>query len=95
MELVAKEFCNLSGYSLNTDLIERIKNTKPQYKLSRAEKLKNLENAFRVNKSADTGKPVLLMDDICTSGATFMSMIKELKKSDIQNIVCLACSSPM
>ena len=31
MTLVAEEFCRLSGCTLNTDLITRIKDTKPQY----------------------------------------------------------------
>jgi len=94
MELVAKEFCNLSGYELNIDLIKRIKNTKPQYKLSRLEKLENLKNAFEVDESKKLDMPVLIIDDICTSGATFSSMISEFKTAGITNIICLACSSP-
>ena len=94
MELVANDFCNLSGYTINRNLISRIKNTKPQYKLSRLEKSENLKNAFSVDISKDIRKPVLIIDDICTSGATFSSMIKELKNKGITNIVCLACSSP-
>ena len=39
-------------------------------------------------------KPVLIIDDICTSGATLSSMIKELKANGISNIVCLSASSP-
>ena len=94
MLLVAKEFCNLSGYTLNNDLIKRVKSTKPQYKLSRSEKMKNLENAFIVDKTNYSGAPLLLIDDICTSGATFLSMINELRKNDIYNITCLSASSP-
>ena len=94
MQLVAEEFCALSGFSPNYELIKRIKPTKPQYKLSRTEKLKNLENAFSVDKSKLLDKPVLIIDDICTSGATFLSMIKELKSEGIEDITCLATSSP-
>ncbi len=94
MELVANEFCKLNGFVPNYELIKRIKNTKPQYKLSQQEKLKNLENAFKVDKSKLLDKPVLLIDDICTSGATFGSMIKELKLNGIEKITCFAMSSP-
>lgn len=94
MLLVAEEFCKLSGFKLNTDLIKRTKATKPQYKLSRAEKMKNLENAFSVDKSMYSGMPLLLIDDICTSGATFLSMIKELRANGIDNITCFSTSSP-
>lgn len=52
MVLVAEEFCRLSGYTLNTKLIKRIKNTKPQYKLTPTQRAENLHNAFKVDKSA-------------------------------------------
>ncbi|MBR6127404.1 ComF family protein [bacterium] len=94
MELVAEEFCKMSGNILNTELIKRVKDTKPQYKLTRAERLKNLENAFFVDKTKDLKMPILIMDDICTTGATFEEMISALKKSGIEDITCLASSSP-
>jgi predicted amidophosphoribosyltransferase len=56
--------------------------------------MKNLENAFKVDKTNYSGAPLLLIDDICTSGATFLSMINELRKNDINNITCLSASSP-
>ena len=61
MELVAEEFCKLSGFSLNNELIKRVKDTKPQYRLSRQERLLNLSHAFVVNKNFDLNKPVLLL----------------------------------
>lgn len=94
MKLVAEEFCALSGFSLNNDLIKRIKDTKPQYKLSRQERLKNLSEAFEVDITKDLKMPVLILDDICTTGSTFEEMIKTLKSAGITDIVCLAASSP-
>ena len=94
MELAAEEFCKLAGYSLNTELITRVKDTKPQYKLSRRERLVNLSGAFEIDITKNTGKPVLILDDICTTGATFEEMIKTLQASGIKDIVCLASSSP-
>ena len=49
MELVCEEFCKLSGYDYDFGLVERIKDTKPQYNLKIAERMLNLENAFKVN----------------------------------------------
>lgn len=91
MELVAEEFCKLSGYSYDFELIRRVKNTKPQYNLKRNERMKNLENAFEVMKNTD--KHVLLIDDICTTGSTFESIIFELNKNGIYNITCLATAT--
>lgn len=95
MELVAEEFCKFNDtYIFNPNLILRIKDTRPQYKLSRKERLENLSNAFDVNISANMNKPVLILDDICTTGATFEEMINSLKQKGIEDIICLAASSP-
>lgn len=95
MQLVAKEFCELSGYEPNYELITRIKHTKAQYKLSRKERLKNLHNAFKVDKTKlIEGKTVLLIDDICTTGSTFEAMISELHDNGIEDVICFATSSP-
>lgn len=95
MELVCEEFSKLSGQVCNYDLIKRIKNTKPQYKLTRLQRLENLSKAFEVNKEVYMGKTVLILDDICTTGATFEEMIKELKAYEITDIVCFATSTPI
>ena len=94
MELVAEEFCKLSGFTLNNDLIKRIKDTKPQYKLSRPQRMQNLAGAFVVDKIKDLNLPVLILDDICTTGATFEEMITTLHSANISDVVCLASSSP-
>lgn len=94
MELVAAEFCTLSDFIPNFELIKRVKDTKPQYKLSIKERRKNLEGAFEVDKEKDLHLPVLLIDDICTTGSTFEEMITALKNEGIEDIVCLASSNP-
>ena len=95
MELVCEEFSKLSGFECNFDLIKRIKDTKPQYKLSRKERLDNLSEAFDTNKDAYKGKTILIMDDICTTGSTFEEMIKNLHNIGITEIVCFATSTPI
>lgn len=94
MELVAEEFCRLSGFPFNFELIKRVKDTKPQYKLTRKERMENLDKAFVVDKTNYLPLPVLLIDDICTTGSTFEAMIDTLKKEGITDIVCLASSNP-
>ncbi|MBR5555588.1 ComF family protein [bacterium] len=94
MNLVAEEFCRLSGCTLNTELIKRIKDTKPQYKLKKNEREVNLNNAFRVSKENFLPMKILLIDDICTTGSTFEAMIKEFEKNDIFDITCLAATTP-
>lgn len=94
MTLVAEEFSKLSGNTVNCELITRIKDTKPQYKLSKKERAQNLLNAFKADKSKLITGKILLIDDICTTGSTFEEMIKELNKAGITNITCLTATTP-
>lgn len=94
MNLVGEELARLTNNSLNKNLIKRIKDTKPQYKLKRHERMQNLNGAFEVDKSNYTGKTLLLIDDICTTGSTFEEMIKEFVKYGITDIICFAATTP-
>lgn len=94
MALVAEEFCKLTGYEINLGLVERVKDTKPQYKLSKFQRMENLSGAFRINKDKLSKGDVLLFDDICTTGSTFENIIVELNKSGINEVVCFATTTP-
>ena len=94
MALIAEEFCKLTGYEMNLELISRVKDTKPQYKLNKSQRMNNLENAFVVNKNSSKKGNILLLDDICTTGSTFENMIVELKKNGFNDIVCFATTTP-
>lgn len=102
MELVVEEFCKLSGFVPNLELIKRVKDTKPQYKLSRTQRVKNLSGAFEIDKTKlldlpqdlHQNLPILILDDICTTGSTFEEMIKALKSENIDEIMCLSASNP-
>ena len=92
MDLVGEEFAKLTGYKLNTQLIKRIKDTKPQYNLKKSQRLINLDKAFEVDK---TKLIESLIDDICTTGSTFEEIIRELNKAEIYDIVCFATTTPI
>lgn len=95
MDLVARELSSLSGYEVYYDLIKRIKNTKPQYKLKKSERMLNLNKAFKVDKSKyKQDMKLLLIDDICTTGSTFEEMIREFNNEGIYDITCLATTTP-
>jgi ComF family protein len=94
MQLVGEEFCKLSGYELNSELIVRIKDTKPQYNLNKNQRMENLSKAFKINKNFYSKGKILLFDDICTTGSTFENMISEFRKEGIKDIVCFATTTP-
>lgn len=94
MVLVAEEFCKLTGYKMDLDLVKRVKDTKPQYRLNKLQRMENLANAFEIDKKNIIDSEILLIDDICTTGSTFENIIIELKKNDISDIVCFATTTP-
>ena len=93
MYIVAQEFSKLTGYSINTEIAKRVRDTKPQYKLSRTQRFENMKNAFKVYPEKYNNKPLLLFDDICTTGITLKELIKTFKANNIDDIVCFAGSS--
>lgn len=74
-KLIAKELAKLTGFE-TVDLLIRIRNTRTQVGLSRKERLTNLDEAFALNESkvANWGnyihKPIILIDDVMTTGTT-------------------------
>jgi len=90
MHLIAENFSKLSKIEINTNVLKKIKYTKPQYKVRN--RRKNIEGSFQINKNEIENlrnKTVLLIDDIITSGATLEEIITCLKKENIDNIICL------
>lgn len=57
--------------------LKRIKATTPQSEMSRRERLANLKHAFKCDRDL-TGKTVLLIDDVLTTGATLEQAAKVL-----------------
>lgn len=82
-EIIAISFCQLTGYSLNTKSLVRIRDTQAMFNLSPEDRVKNLHNAFRL-----VGKlpkhPVLLLDDIYTTGTTIEESANILQQRNIK-----------
>lgn len=93
--LIAEEFSKLTGYSINSKIAKRIKNTEPQYKLSKRERMENLKNAFKVNKKEYTGKKLLLLDDISTTGTTLEELKKTFESAEIPVYYAFVAANPM
>lgn len=63
-----------------------------QLKKGRKERLVQAESAFRLRRVNQNNKdsPILLLDDVITTGATLNSAAKLLKNNDFENIVACA-----
>jgi ComF family protein len=63
-----------------TRLLKRIRPTKSQARLKRKERLTNLAGAFAAaGKTPFSGKSILLIDDVCTTGSTINECARTLK----------------
>jgi ComF family protein len=75
------------------DLIIRKKNTTTQTHLSIHERELNVKNAFIKNldhKNEFRDSNIILIDDVITTGATLNEIIKVLRKSGVNKIMCLS-----
>lgn len=75
------------GFNVNNNCVIRCKNTISQTNLTKGERRKNMENAFKVLKNNEIkDKKILLIDDVYTTGATFNSMAKLLFSSGAKKV---------
>jgi len=77
----------LSNLSIHTDVLIRTKGTKPQTGLGRAQRLKNIRDAFSVQSPEKIcGKKVLVVDDVYTTGATANECARMLLKFGAERV---------
>lgn len=82
-EVIARGFCQLIGYSLNSQTLIRVRETQAMYTLSPEQRASNLQDAFRVSNKLPK-YPVLLLDDIYTTGTTIAESVRVLQQKKIK-----------
>ena len=87
--LLAKVTAKALGMPLTPTLYKQ-RNTQPQSGTGDAAKRRaNITGAYRMKKGADvTGKRVLLIDDIVTTGSTLLECARVLGKAGAEQVVC-------
>lgn len=79
-EIIAKSFCQVTKYNLNTQALIRTRQTKAMFDLKSLEqRTENLQGALQVTSNIPI-YPVLLIDDIYTTGTTAKEAIKVLQQ---------------
>lgn len=86
-ELIAKKISKVGLIYFESDILQKIKNNKPQSSLNYEQRLKNVKNVYKVeNKQKIKGKKVLLFDDIYTTGATANECAMMLKQKGARKV---------
>ena len=94
MKNIAKCFSKKASLPLNSYLIFRIKPTKPLHKLKIEERKKVLKNCFFINDTfMDKSKPILIIDDIVTTGATLKECVKALRNKGFKKVYAITLAS--
>lgn len=90
-EIIAKGVSDISGIHFAKGALVKIKDNPPFYKLDKKQRLKLINGAFKVSDvPAVSGKTVLLVDDIYTTGVTMNEGAKMLLLSGARKVYCAA-----
>jgi ComF family protein len=88
-QLLAEHIGSSLGKRVVIKNLLRVKDTKPQFKLSKEERLENLKGAFSVAApAAFKNKNIILVDDITTTCVTFEECSAVLRRAGSGRIYC-------
>lgn len=93
-ELIAQRIAATYQMELRTDIVSRISFSSQQARMgNREERLKNVSGIFVVDDrkliKSINGKDVLLIDDVCTTGATLNECARVLKDAGARSVAAL------
>ncbi|MDX1520704.1 MAG: ComF family protein [Anaerolineae bacterium] len=82
-ELLATEVSRKTNRPMNTTWLQRVRNTKTQVNLTAEQRYQNVSDAFLCSGDNLRGRTVLLIDDVCTTGATLDACALALQKKEV------------
>lgn len=85
-QLIAKELGRLINLPTDETLLVRNRKTQPQKELNDKERVKNLENAFKIQRNVVEYKKAILVDDIYTTGTTVDACAKVLIAHGVESV---------
>jgi ComF family protein len=87
-QLLAADLARQVSMAVNPALVKRIRNTGPQARSASVyERRVNMENAFLCTSGEAAGRDIVVIDDVCTSGATLESCASALKKAGANRVL--------
>lgn len=84
--LLANEVAKFFNLPVNTDTLQRVRETKSQMELEVNERRQNVLNAFVCHNEKLVSQKVLLIDDVCTTGSTLDACATALKEGGAASV---------
>ena len=91
-ELIAKELGKHWEIPVITNLVVRVKNTRPMKEIDGTERQNNLKKAFKLGKNDVKLNTIIIIDDIYTTGSTIDAIAEVCREAGISNIYFMTVS---
>ena len=93
-EILAEKLGEALETEVCSDLLIRVRKTKPQKELNNEERLRNLQEAFVLSGPVPRQyRTVILIDDIYTTGSTMEACSRKLKEAGVFRVYCISICS--
>lgn len=93
--LLARELEKRWNIPVDEGLVQRLRDTGTQTKLAAQARMENMAGAFAASPAAK-GRNILLLDDVCTTGATLVNCAQALKSAGAEKVFGAAiCSAEL
>jgi ComF family protein len=87
--LLARELGKSIGLPVSENSLGRVRATRPQVDLNAPERKENVRDAFRCSNTELKERRVLLVDDVCTTGATLEACSSALRQVGARSVWAL------
>ena len=94
-ERLAQGFSSFTGHSIVENILTRTRETETQTALTPEQRIKNVTGTFQyTGRCALSGRPVILIDDVMTTGSTLSECARALKEGGAGMIFVSVAATP-